>query len=307
LLEKELSLVSRQVDEEKEAKELVLQGLRRSKKLKSGALNLYMGNGHHATIVASETFHLCLPSGVVVVLNNCHFAPSITRGIILVSRLYDDGFVNRFENNAISVSKNNLVYFHAILRYGIYEIDLHNSYTNDSSMYVVSNKRSKLNLDSTLSWHCRLGHISKKRIKKLQHDGLLNSTDIESFDKCVSCLSSKMARKPYSHQVERAKDLLGIIHTDDYAPKSAARILNMVSTKKVENTPYEVRHGQAPKMSIRTRHAPNRMRLYIDAEEHELGDLNEPANYKAALLDPESDKWIAVMNVKMQSMKDNQV
>ncbi|GJR55854.1 zinc finger, CCHC-type containing protein, partial [Tanacetum coccineum] len=214
-LEKELSLVSRQVDEEKEAKELVLQGLRRSKKLKSGALNLYMGNGHHATIVASETFHLCLPSGVVVVLNNCHFAPSITRGIILVSRLYDDGFVNRFENNAISVSKNNLVYFHAILRYGIYEIDLHNSYTNDSSMYVVSNKRSKLNLDSTLSWHCRLGHISKKRIKKLQHDGLLNSTDIESFDKCVSCLSSKMARKPYSHQVERAKDLLGIIHTDN--------------------------------------------------------------------------------------------
>ncbi|GJU40379.1 hypothetical protein Tco_1193336 [Tanacetum coccineum] len=45
----------------------------------------------------------------------------------------------------------------------------------------------------------------------------------------------------------------------------------------------------------------------IDAEEHEFGDLMNPANYKAALLDPESDKWIVVMNVKMQSMKDNQV
>ncbi|GJY27047.1 hypothetical protein Tco_0401773 [Tanacetum coccineum] len=32
--------------------------------------------------------------------------------------------------------------------------------------------------------------------------------------------------------------------------------------------------------------------LYIDAEEHELGDLGEPANYKAALLDLESDKWL---------------
>nr|GFC31364.1 retrotransposon protein, putative, Ty1-copia subclass [Tanacetum cinerariifolium] len=32
------------------------------------------------------------------------------------------------------------------------------------------------------------------------------------------------------------------------------------------------------------------MCLYIDAEEHELGDLGEPANYKAALLDP--DKWL---------------
>nr|GEV67520.1 hypothetical protein [Tanacetum cinerariifolium] len=59
-------------------------------------------------------------------------------------------------------------------------------------------------------------------------------------------------------------------------------------------------------LSTRTRHAPNRMCLYIDAEEHELGDLDEPANYKATLLDPESDKWLNVMNVEMQSMKDNE-
>ncbi|GJZ32987.1 retrotransposon protein, putative, ty1-copia subclass [Tanacetum coccineum] len=59
--------------------------------------------------------------------------------------------------------------------------------------------------------------------------------------------------------------------------------------------------------STRTRNAPNRMCLYIDAEEHELGDLGEPANYKAALLDPESDKWLNAMNVEMQSMKDNEV
>ncbi|GJR76532.1 retrotransposon protein, putative, ty1-copia subclass [Tanacetum coccineum] len=40
--------------------------------------------------------------------------------------------------------------------------------------------------------------------------------------------------------------------------------------------------------STRTRHLTNRIRLYIDVEEHELGDLGETANYKAALLDPES-------------------
>ncbi|GJZ12703.1 retrotransposon protein, putative, ty1-copia subclass [Tanacetum coccineum] len=57
--------------------------------------------------------------------------------------------------------------------------------------------------------------------------------------------------------------------------------------------------------STRTRHALDQMCLYVDAEEHELGDLGEPANYKAALLDPESKKWLDAMNVKMQSMKDN--
>ncbi|GKB33861.1 hypothetical protein Tco_0873262, partial [Tanacetum coccineum] len=40
---------------------------------------------------------------------------------------------------------------------------------------------------------------------------------------------------------------------------------------------------------------------------HKLGDLGEPANYKSALLDPESDKWLNAINVEMQSMKDNEV
>ncbi|GJR89689.1 zinc finger, CCHC-type containing protein [Tanacetum coccineum] len=63
----------------------------------------------------------------------------------------------------------------------------------------------------------------------------------------------------------------------DYDLGSAARILNIVPTKKVEKTSYE------------------------------LGDLNEPGNYKAALLDLEFDKWLDAMNVEMQSMKDNEV
>ncbi|GJZ61166.1 retrotransposon protein, putative, ty1-copia subclass, partial [Tanacetum coccineum] len=166
---------------------------------------------------------------------------------------------------------------------------------------------------------------------------------------------------------------------NDYALETVARILNMVPTKKVEKTPYEVWHGQAPKLSylkvwgcetlvkrdtltkpdmlepmsinlitqeasgsledleiiqeedthhsidtslnhkeddleidepqsdiipirrsIRTRRPTDRMCLYIDAEEHELGDLGEPANYKAALLDPESDKWLNAMHVEIK-------
>ncbi|GJV29114.1 retrotransposon protein, putative, ty1-copia subclass [Tanacetum coccineum] len=76
------------------------------------------------------------------------------------------------------------------------------------------NKRANHNLDSTFLWHYRLAHISKKRIEKMQQDGLLKSTDEESFDQCVSCLTGKMTRKPFPHRTERATDLLGIIHTD---------------------------------------------------------------------------------------------
>nr|GEY27678.1 hypothetical protein [Tanacetum cinerariifolium] len=77
------------------------QGLRASKKLKPGALSLYVGNGQRAAVETARSFHLSHPSGLVIILNNCHYAPSITRGIISVSRLYDDGYVNRFVDNSI--------------------------------------------------------------------------------------------------------------------------------------------------------------------------------------------------------------
>ncbi|GKA17005.1 retrotransposon protein, putative, ty1-copia subclass [Tanacetum coccineum] len=116
------------------------------------------------------------------------------------------------------VSKNKVFYFNAIPSNGIYEIDMHDLVPNVNSIYNVSAKRAKHNLDSTYLWHCHFAHISKKRIEKLQQEGLLKSTDDESFDQCVSCLSGKMTRKSFPHRPERATDLLGIIHTDVCGP-----------------------------------------------------------------------------------------
>ncbi|GKE47835.1 hypothetical protein Tco_1479093 [Tanacetum coccineum] len=59
--------------------------------------------------------------------------------------------------------------------------------------------------------------------------------------------------------------------------------------------------------SARTHRALDRLCLNVQVEEHSLEDLKEPNNYKAALLDLKSDKWVDVMNIEMQSMKDNQV
>ncbi|GJU23088.1 retrotransposon protein, putative, ty1-copia subclass [Tanacetum coccineum] len=105
-----------------------------------------------------------------------------------------------------------------IPRDDIYEIDMHNPYPNVSFMLNVSNKRAKYALDSSYLWHCRLGHINKKCIDKLQCDGILQPTHDESLEKCKSCISGKIGHKPFPYQVERVKDLLGLIHTDVCGP-----------------------------------------------------------------------------------------
>nr|GEW43354.1 hypothetical protein [Tanacetum cinerariifolium] len=149
----------------------------------------------------------------------------------------------------VLLSKNDILYFNAIFSNGIYEIDMINHVPNVNSIYSVSNKRAKHNLDSTYLWHYRLAHISKKHIEKLQHGGILKSMDEESFDKCVSCLSAKMIRKPFPCRTKRVTDLLNIIHKDDYALETATRIFNMVPTKKVDKTPYEFWYGKVPNLS----------------------------------------------------------
>nr|GEV79772.1 hypothetical protein [Tanacetum cinerariifolium]GEV90825.1 hypothetical protein [Tanacetum cinerariifolium] len=101
---------------------------------------------------------------------------------------------------------------------GIYEIDIHDLVQNVNSIYNVSTKRAKHNLDSTYLWLCLLAYISKKRIEKLQQEWIFKSTYDESFDQCVSCLSGKMTRKSFLHRPERATNLLRIIHTDVCGP-----------------------------------------------------------------------------------------
>ena len=57
-------------------------------------------------------------------------------------------------------------------------------------------------------------------MKKLHAYGLLESLDYESFDTCEPCLLGKMTKNPFSETMERATDLLEIIHTDVCGPTS---------------------------------------------------------------------------------------
>ena len=92
---------------------------------------------------------------------------------------------------------------------------------NDTHIHNIDAKRCKVNKDSaTYLWHCHLGHIGVKRMKKLHKDGFLESLGYESFDACEPCLLGKMTKTPFYGTKERATDLLERIHTDVCSPMS---------------------------------------------------------------------------------------
>jgi hypothetical protein len=186
----------------------------RSRSVERGEVDFCVGNNARVAALTVGTMQLHLTSAFIMELNNCYFVPSLSRNILPPSCLMKDGYSFASENNGYVISKNNMLVACASIVNGLYVLNL-----DDSPIYNISAKRSRPNdLSPTYIWHCRLGHISEKRMKKLHNDGLLTSFDSESYETCEACLIGKMTKIPFSGFPERASDLLELMHTDVCGP-----------------------------------------------------------------------------------------
>ncbi|GJS50756.1 retrotransposon protein, putative, ty1-copia subclass [Tanacetum coccineum] len=115
-----------------------------------------------------------------------------------------------------SVSNNDILYFNAIPRNGVYEIDMSNLVPNVNSIYNLVELSSSL----LLHIHHNTIRVSERR----------NRTLLDMVRSMVNLTTLSLSFW-------------------DYALESAARILNMVPTKKVDKTPYELWYGKVPNLS----------------------------------------------------------
>ena len=145
-------------------------------------------------------------------LNNCYLVYALSTNIVSGSCLLQSGHSFKSENNGCSIYMDNIFYGHAPVLNGIFLMNLDSNITH---IHNVNAKKFKLDDDiSAYMWHCRLGHIGVKRMKKLHSDGLLESLDFESFDTCEPCLMGKMTRTSFFGSMEWATNLLEIIHSE---------------------------------------------------------------------------------------------
>jgi hypothetical protein len=181
-------------------------------------LDVRVGNGAKVAAIAVDTFHLPLPSGFVLKLNNCYCILALCKNIISSSCLEEvEGYEIIIKNKRCSIYYIDIFYAHCSLVNGLYIIDL-----EDRTVCNINVKRARLNdSNPTFIWHFCLGHINEKRIERLHKDGLLSSFDFESFDTCESCLDGKMTKAPFIGQSEMVSDLLGLVHTNVCGPMSS--------------------------------------------------------------------------------------
>ena len=157
-------------------------------------MDVRVGNGAHVAALVVGTYCLCVATGLLLELHNCYHVPSISRNIISVSVLDNIGYHFEISNGLLSFSLNGILFGIARLYNGLYVLDLNNKYIPN----IETKKAKHSNQNQTYLWHCRLVHVNKTCITKLQRDGILDPFDFQSFEVCESCLLGKMTKSPFT-------------------------------------------------------------------------------------------------------------
>ncbi|GJW29671.1 zinc finger, CCHC-type containing protein [Tanacetum coccineum] len=233
---------------------ITTQGLRGSRKLKPGALSpVRLADGHRHRLTAIGTYHLRAPSGLLL-LEQLSYAPSSLKTLLLlwqlssvhstrngIEKLQQDG-TSQF-NDIASLEKCVSCLSGKMLENLITSVemaeDAHGLDTNNTDLgKTIKSLRSDRGGEYMSQEF--LDHLKEHRIiahrtppYMPQNNGVSERRNRTLLDMVRSMMSQTTLPKSFW----------------DYALETAARILNMVPTKKVDKTPYEIWHGQAPKLS----------------------------------------------------------
>ena len=120
-----------------------VQGLKGSRYLTIGEVDLRVGNGERVTALAVGTYELTLPSGLILNLENYYYVPTMCRNIISVSCLDKKGFEFIIRNNKCNIYHDNVFYGYAPRTSGLYVLNVED--TNEKSIYNIESKKIKSN------------------------------------------------------------------------------------------------------------------------------------------------------------------
>ncbi|GKE11621.1 retrotransposon protein, putative, ty1-copia subclass, partial [Tanacetum coccineum] len=218
-------------------------GLRRSKKLKHGALSLYMDNGMRTAVEAIGSFDLILLSDGAQ-----DFYTSSGKSKDILGLIHTD-VCGPFR----TVSREGASYF----------ITFKDDFSRYGYVYLMKHKHEVF--ETFKVFQNEVENQLGKKIKVIRSNRGGEYLSHEFVNHMKSCGIVSELTPPYTPQhngvsERRNRTLLDMVRSMmnlttllksfwGYALESAARIPNIVSTKKVERTPYEIWHGKAPKLS----------------------------------------------------------
>ncbi|KAH9763957.1 hypothetical protein KPL70_001353 [Citrus sinensis] len=154
-----------------------------------------MGNDASCRVIGRGTIKLKMLDGTIRELPNVRHIPDLKRNLISLGMLDKMGCVIKLESGTL---KGSVV-------------------TGDVG---VSNQ----NLNKTLLWHFKLGHMSERSLRELSKQGVLGEDKIEPLEFCEECVLGKSSRVKFSTGAHVSRGTLEYVHADLWGPTQTASL-----------------------------------------------------------------------------------
>jgi hypothetical protein len=172
-----------------------------------GDHKVYMGNNTYSDVLGEGKCKISI-KGLVIVLHDVLYVPSIRKNLISVPILDNKGHGIKFKYGKVYIRKGN--------------ISAKGTKINNMCFIKVDNKNSIshylcVSESSSYLWHLRLSHINKNKLIRMSKSGLLPHFNSDNFNTCESCIKGKMTNKSSSKHW-KSTELLEVIHSDICGP-----------------------------------------------------------------------------------------
>jgi len=152
---------------------------------------------------------LKMADGEVRILHNVRYVLELRRNLISLGMLDSMGYTSILTNGIISVIKGSEVFLKGIRKHDLY-------FLNENAVFgqVYATK----NLDTSLLWHGRLGHISERGMQELIKQNLLCGETSVNLKLCEHCVMGKSKRVKFGVGEHTSISILDYIHSDLWGP-----------------------------------------------------------------------------------------
>ncbi|KAH9724313.1 hypothetical protein KPL70_007440 [Citrus sinensis] len=169
-----------------------------------------IGNDASCRVIGRGTIKLKMLNGTIRELTNVRHIPDLKRNLISLGMLDKMRCVIKLESGTLKVLKGSMVLMKGNLDNGLYVLQ--------GSIVTGDVGVSNQNLNKTLLWHFRLGHMSERGLRELSKQGALGEDKIEPLEFCEECVLGKSSRVKFSNGAHVSRGTLEYIHADLWGP-----------------------------------------------------------------------------------------
>ena len=166
-----------------------------------------MGNNSLCKVVGLGTIRLKMFDGVIRELSEVRHVLELKKNLISLGILDQMGCTFKMESGVMRIIKGSMVIMKGAKNNALYVLQ-GTTITRDVSVSTSQN------LNKTLMWQIRLGHMSEKGMKILERQGVLGDNKLDPIEFCEVCVLGKSSRTSLKNAVHKTKGTLDYIHSD---------------------------------------------------------------------------------------------